>query len=178
MPIIRSLWTAVAASGLPMERGGSSVVGRGRSNRTDQDQRHCYHHVPTCRHDEGSLLTTATSLTSSTFCSMTLLSLAWLCVSIYHVTFFWVLRREWTILDLDTSRQGADLVVLTLVLLFVARPWSRKAMCHTLAFCGGRTAWRWSAILAPNGDGWQSLCGTESLISTVSWFGICSTISY
>ena len=33
MPIIRSLSTAVAASGLPLERGGSSVVGRGRSNR-------------------------------------------------------------------------------------------------------------------------------------------------
>jgi hypothetical protein len=32
MPIIRSLSTAVAASGLPLERGGSSVVGRGRSN--------------------------------------------------------------------------------------------------------------------------------------------------
>ena len=31
MPIIRSLLTAVAASGLPLERGGSSVVGRGRS---------------------------------------------------------------------------------------------------------------------------------------------------
>ena len=30
-PIIRSLSTAVAASGLPLERGGSSVVGRGRS---------------------------------------------------------------------------------------------------------------------------------------------------
>jgi hypothetical protein len=29
--IIRSLSTAVAASGLPLERGGSSVVGRGRS---------------------------------------------------------------------------------------------------------------------------------------------------
>jgi hypothetical protein len=28
MPIIRSLSTAVAASGLPLERGGSSVVGR------------------------------------------------------------------------------------------------------------------------------------------------------
>ena len=34
MPIIRSLSTAVAASGLPLERGGSSVVGRGRSRRT------------------------------------------------------------------------------------------------------------------------------------------------
>jgi hypothetical protein len=31
MSIIRSLSTAVAASGLPLERGGSSVVGRGRS---------------------------------------------------------------------------------------------------------------------------------------------------
>jgi len=31
MPIIRSLSTAVAASGLPLERGGSSVVGRRRS---------------------------------------------------------------------------------------------------------------------------------------------------
>ena len=47
MPIMRSLSTAVAASGLPLERGGSSVVGRGRSDRTDHDQQHCYHHVPT-----------------------------------------------------------------------------------------------------------------------------------
>jgi hypothetical protein len=31
LPIIRSLQTAVAASGLPLERGGSSVVGHGRS---------------------------------------------------------------------------------------------------------------------------------------------------
>jgi hypothetical protein len=30
MPIIRSLSTAAAASGLPLERGDSSVVGRGR----------------------------------------------------------------------------------------------------------------------------------------------------
>ena len=30
MPIIRGLSTAVAASGLPLERGGSSVVGCGR----------------------------------------------------------------------------------------------------------------------------------------------------
>ena len=44
MPIIRSLLTAVAASGLPLERGGSSVVGRGR---TDHDQQHWYHHFPT-----------------------------------------------------------------------------------------------------------------------------------
>ena len=50
MPIIRSLSTAVAAYGLPLERGGSSAVGRGRSVRavrTDHDQQHCYHHVPT-----------------------------------------------------------------------------------------------------------------------------------
>ena len=32
MPIIRRLSTAVAASGLPLERGCSSVVGRGRSS--------------------------------------------------------------------------------------------------------------------------------------------------
>jgi hypothetical protein len=31
MPIIRSLQTAVASFGLPLERGGSSVVGRGLS---------------------------------------------------------------------------------------------------------------------------------------------------
>jgi hypothetical protein len=31
MPIITSLSTAVAASGLPLERGGNRVVGRGRS---------------------------------------------------------------------------------------------------------------------------------------------------
>jgi hypothetical protein len=40
MPIIRSLSTAVAASGLLLERGGNSVVGRGRSDRTDHDQQH------------------------------------------------------------------------------------------------------------------------------------------
>ena len=33
LPTIRSLSTAAAASGLPLERGGSSVVGRGRSYR-------------------------------------------------------------------------------------------------------------------------------------------------
>jgi len=44
MPIIRRLSTAVAASGLPLERGGSSAVGRGRF---DHDQQHCYHHLPT-----------------------------------------------------------------------------------------------------------------------------------
>ena len=34
MPIIRSLSTAVAASGLPLERGGSSAVGCGQSGPT------------------------------------------------------------------------------------------------------------------------------------------------
>jgi hypothetical protein len=42
LPIITSLSTAVAASGLQLERGGSSVVDRVRS-----EQRHCYHQVPT-----------------------------------------------------------------------------------------------------------------------------------
>ena len=32
MPIIRSSITAVAACGLPLERGGSSAVGRGRND--------------------------------------------------------------------------------------------------------------------------------------------------
>jgi hypothetical protein len=44
MPNIRSLSTAVAAFGLPLKRGGSGVVGRGRSDRTDHDQQHRYHH--------------------------------------------------------------------------------------------------------------------------------------
>jgi hypothetical protein len=43
MPTIRRLVTAVADSGLPLERGGSSAVGRGR---TDHDQQHYYHHFP------------------------------------------------------------------------------------------------------------------------------------
>jgi hypothetical protein len=41
MPIIRSS-TAVAASGLPLELGDSSAVGRGRA-----DQQHCYHQATT-----------------------------------------------------------------------------------------------------------------------------------
>jgi len=47
IPIIRSSTTAVAASGLPLERGGSSAVGRGLSDLPDHDQQHCYNHVPT-----------------------------------------------------------------------------------------------------------------------------------
>jgi hypothetical protein len=47
MPIIRSLSTTVAASGLPLERGDNSVVGRGLAGRPDHDQQHCYHQAPT-----------------------------------------------------------------------------------------------------------------------------------
>jgi hypothetical protein len=47
MPIIRSSKTEVAASGLPLERGGSSAVGRGRAgNWPDHDQQHCYLQAP------------------------------------------------------------------------------------------------------------------------------------
>jgi hypothetical protein len=49
MPIIRSSTTAIAASGLPLKRGGSSAVGRGRAGRPDYDQQHCYHHAPTVK---------------------------------------------------------------------------------------------------------------------------------
>ena len=43
LPIIKSLSTAVAASSLPSELGGSSAVGRDRAGRPDHDQQHCYH---------------------------------------------------------------------------------------------------------------------------------------
>jgi len=46
MPIIRSSTTAAAASGLPLERAGSSAVGRGRAGRPDRDKQHCYYHAP------------------------------------------------------------------------------------------------------------------------------------
>jgi hypothetical protein len=49
IPIIRSPSTVVAASVLLLELGGNSVVGRGRSGRTDHDQRHSYHQVPTVK---------------------------------------------------------------------------------------------------------------------------------
>jgi len=49
MPIIRSSTTAVAASGLLLERGGSSAVGCGRAGRPDHNQQHCYHHAPTVK---------------------------------------------------------------------------------------------------------------------------------
>jgi hypothetical protein len=31
---------------LPLERGDSSAVGRGRAGRPDHDQQRCYHHAP------------------------------------------------------------------------------------------------------------------------------------
>ena len=34
---------------LPLECGDSSAVGRGRSDRNDYDQQHCYHDVPTVK---------------------------------------------------------------------------------------------------------------------------------
>jgi hypothetical protein len=49
MPVIRSLSTAVAASGLPLERGGSNVVGGGWAGRPDHDQQHCYHNATTVK---------------------------------------------------------------------------------------------------------------------------------
>jgi len=48
MPIIRSSTTAVVASGLPLERGGISAVGRGRAG-PDHDQQPCCHHPPTVK---------------------------------------------------------------------------------------------------------------------------------
>jgi hypothetical protein len=47
VPIIRSYNTALAASDLPLKRGGSSAVGRGWAGRPDHDQQHCYHQAPT-----------------------------------------------------------------------------------------------------------------------------------
>jgi hypothetical protein len=45
MLIIRSLSTAVAASGLPLEHGGSTVVGRGRSRPTSNKSERLMHLV-------------------------------------------------------------------------------------------------------------------------------------
>jgi hypothetical protein len=39
-PSSEATTTAVAASGLPLERGGSSAVGRGLAGRPDHDQQH------------------------------------------------------------------------------------------------------------------------------------------
>ena len=49
----QELTTALAALVLPLERGGSSIVGRGLAgyNWPDHDQQHCYHHAPTVKPD-------------------------------------------------------------------------------------------------------------------------------
>jgi hypothetical protein len=49
MPIIRSSTNAVAASGLLLERSGSSSVGRVQAGRPNHYQQHCYHHAPTVK---------------------------------------------------------------------------------------------------------------------------------
>jgi hypothetical protein len=56
MPIIRSSTTAVAASGLPLECGGSSAVGRGRAGRPAHDQQHCYHQAPTVKPEAATAI--------------------------------------------------------------------------------------------------------------------------
>ena len=54
--------TAVAASDLQLEPGGSSVVVRGRSgchNWPDHDQQHCYHHAPTVKPEAATVVVVA-----------------------------------------------------------------------------------------------------------------------
>ena len=48
-PIIRSLQLHDQPLVLPLERGDSSAVGRGRTGRPDHDQQRCYHHAPTVK---------------------------------------------------------------------------------------------------------------------------------
>jgi hypothetical protein len=60
-PIIRSSTTVVAAPlVLPLERGGSSVVGRGRiHNRPENDQQHCYHYALTLKPEAATAVVVA-----------------------------------------------------------------------------------------------------------------------
>jgi hypothetical protein len=51
--------TAVAASDLPSELGGSSAVGRGWAGRPDHDQQHCYHHTPTVKLEAATAVVVA-----------------------------------------------------------------------------------------------------------------------
>jgi hypothetical protein len=64
MPIIRCSSTAVAASGLPLERGGSSVVGRGRAGQPTTTYLMTRNKIPKNTklqgHHRGNLVTTST----------------------------------------------------------------------------------------------------------------------
>jgi len=50
-PVIRSLQLHYQPLVLPLERGGSSAVGRGL---VDHDQQHCYPHSPTVKSEVAS----------------------------------------------------------------------------------------------------------------------------
>jgi len=41
---------------LPLERDGSSAVGRGRAGLPDHDQQHCYHHAPTVKPEAATAI--------------------------------------------------------------------------------------------------------------------------
>ena len=58
-PIIRSSTTAVAASGLPSERGDSSAVGHGWAGWPYHDQQHCYHQAPTVKPEAATAVVVA-----------------------------------------------------------------------------------------------------------------------
>jgi hypothetical protein len=58
-PSSGSTTTAVAASGLPLERGDSSAVGRGRACLPDHDQQHCYHQAPTVKPETSTAVVVA-----------------------------------------------------------------------------------------------------------------------
>jgi hypothetical protein len=42
-----------------LERGGSSVVGRGRAGWHDHDQQHCYHHATTVKPEAATAVVVA-----------------------------------------------------------------------------------------------------------------------
>ena len=53
-PSSGTITTAVAASGLPLNRGGGSAVGSGRAGRPYHDQQHRYHHVTSVKPEAGT----------------------------------------------------------------------------------------------------------------------------